>query len=406
MTLDVFLHDRRVGVIEQEPATRVISFTLDEAYFTERARPVLGQMFEDRRERQQFRQAKQPGQLPAFFANLMPEGALKEVIESQSPGQGPLALLARIGVDLPGAVVVRPGAGSSTSVSVRRVFDESSPATQEVHEGWRFSLAGIQFKMSAVRDPEARFTLPFSRDGGRWILKFGSPDYPSLPENEFAVMRWAQRAGLDIPTHELVPARTLSGLDPRLLSLGEHVFAIERYDRPEGGGRTHQEDFAQVNGLQPAEKYGQATYEGIGRVVGTLCGLDDLREYVRRLVFMVLSGNVDAHRKNWSLVYPDTRQARLSPAYDLVFVMMYPTIERRLALKLAGEKVPAAITWAHFERLERFLRERALDVPVVDDARAFVPRALEAWASTRADVAPALREAVSEHLASLHLTKS
>ena len=195
------------------------------------------------------------------------------------------------------------------------------------------------------------------------------------------------------------------GLDPRLLDLGERVFAIERYDRLPDGRRVHQEDFAQVNGLLPAEKYGHATYEGIGRVVGTLCGLDDLREYVRRLVFMVLSGNVDAHRKNWSLVYPDARRARLSPAYDLVFVMMYPTIERRLALKLVGEKVPAAVTWNHLERMERFLRDRGLDVPVVADARAFVARALEAWKSTRDDVAAPLRSAVSEHIASLPLSK-
>ena len=405
MTLDVCLHDRHVGVIEQEPSTRVISFTLDEGYLAERARPVLGQMFEDRRGMQQFRQSKQPGQLPAFFANLMPEGALKAVIEAQVPDEGALALLARIGVDLPGAVVVRASADMPPPQSVRKVFDEPLTEAPPPDLGWRFSLAGIQFKMSAVKDPDARFTLPFSRDGGRWILKFGSPDFPSLPENEFAVMRWAQRAGLDVPTHELVEARSIEGLDPRLIDLGERVFAIERYDRVEGGGRVHQEDFAQVNGLLPKDKYEHATYEGIGRVIGTLCGLDDLREYVRRVVFMVLSGNVDAHRKNWSLVYPDTRQARLSPAYDLVFVMMYPTVERRLALKLAGEKVPAAVSWSHFERVERFLRERGLDLPVVDEARAFVPRALDAWASTRADVDPALAEAISSHLASLQLAR-
>lgn len=189
MTLDVFLHDRRVGTLAQEPSTRVVSFTLDEGYFTERARPVLGQMFEDRRERQQFRQSKLAGQLPAFFANLMPEGALKEIIEAQTPDQGPLALLARIGVDLPGAVVVRPGARESHAVSERRVFDEPARSPADAVEGWRFSLAGVQFKMSAVRDPEARFTLPFTREGGRWILKFGSPDYPALPEDRKLLLR-------------------------------------------------------------------------------------------------------------------------------------------------------------------------------------------------------------------------
>ena len=43
-----------------------------------------------------------------------------------------------------------------------------------------------------------------------------------------------------------------------------------------------------------------------------------LREAVRRTVFNLLVGNGDAHLKNWSLIYPDRRRARLSPAYDLV----------------------------------------------------------------------------------------
>ena len=32
-------------------------------------------------------------------------------------------------------------------------------------------------------------------------------------------------------------------------------------------------------------------------MIAKVCGPEDLREYVRRLVFMVLSGNADAHLK-------------------------------------------------------------------------------------------------------------
>ncbi|HZF55290.1 MAG TPA: HipA domain-containing protein, partial [Polyangiaceae bacterium] len=46
-------------------------------------------------------------------------------------------------------------------------------------------------------------------------------------------------------------------------------------------------------------------YGALGAIILALCGGEDLREYVRRLAFMVLSGNNDAHLKNWTLVYPD-----------------------------------------------------------------------------------------------------
>lgn len=404
MILEVLLHGERVGVLDEAPSTGVIAFTLDDGYFTARRRPILGQMFEDRRQTQRFRQRDRPGDLPAYFENLMPEGALREVVRSQARGESVIALLARLGSDLPGAVVVRELRDEPASPDAREVFDEA-PSTPHAHAPWRFSLAGVQLKMSASRDPNARFTLPFARGDGRWILKFASPSLPSLPENEFAVMRWAARAGLEVPACELVRSSALEGLDPRLAALGERVFAIERYDRGEDGARVHQEDFAQVNGLHPDAKYDHATYEGLARVIGSLCGVDDLLEYVRRLVFMALSGNVDAHRKNWSLIYPDRFNARLSPAYDLVFVLMYPTIERTLALKLAGERSLAAITWDHFARIERFLRARGLDAPIVDEARAFCARAVACLPDHDAGIEPTLSTALASHVASLQITR-
>lgn len=404
--LDVWLHERHIGILDQDPDTRVVSFTLDEDYVLDRSRPVLGQMFEQRRRREQFRQTKFPGLLPAFFANLMPEGALKTMIEAQTPDADSLALLARIGGDLPGAVVVKAGEPRGGSRAVHNSYEEPAAEAEDESMLWRFSLAGIQLKMSAIKSGSDRFTLPFAHADGRWILKFGSPDFPSLPENEFTVMRWARAAGLDVPSHQLIDARSIEGLPPSLLDLGAKVFAIERYDRAEGGSRIHQEDFAQVFGLLPERKYDQATYEGIASAIAPLCGNDDLREYLRRVMFAVLSGNVDAHLKNWSLVYPDRRRPRLSPAYDLVFVMQYPQIERRLALKLSGEKVPAAIQWRHIERIEKFLQDKGVTVPVVEDARQFVACALDAWERVKADSSPPLANAITAHLNTIQLTKS
>ncbi len=404
--LDVFLHEHHIGTIVREEGTPVLSFVLDDGYMTDPLRPVLGQQFEDRRHHRVFRQARYPGRLPSFFANLLPEGALQAIVEAQHPGDDD-ATLALLGEDLPGAVVVRraqdPVAASSTEADA---FDEPGLRGAPLEKGgWRFSLAGVQLKFSAVRDPQDRFTLPFRGRGGRWILKFGSAMYPRLPENELWTMTWAGRSGISIPRIEIVPAREIEGLDPRFLELGESVFAIQRYDRAEDGTRIHQEDFAQVRGFLPEFKSEGASYESLARLVGDLCGRDDLIEFVRRVVFSILCGNVDAHLKNWSLLYPDRRTARLAPAYDLVFVRRYlPNNE--MELPLAKERDPVRIGWEHLARLEKFLRKHGHDLPLVAMARDFVTRCLDEWSTLRDRVDARYRAELDRHLAALPLVTS
>ncbi len=316
--LDVLLGDLHVGALVREDKTGVLSFVLDEGYAFMPNRPVLGQQFEERRHHRVFRQAAFPGQLPTFFANLLPEGALGDMVAAQFESSDTATTLAIVGEDLPGAVFVRPSAESEVQIPARaRSFDEPGAPIVLTGDSLRFSLAGVQLKFSAVVGVDGRFTLPFRGMGGRWILKFGSEAYPHLPENECLTMDWGTAAGLNVPTHRLVPAATIEGLDPRFAALGNYVYAIERYDRRRDGGRTHQEDFAQVLGLPPTRKYSGASLEGIGRFIGDICGPEDLAEFLHRVLFLLLCGNTDAHTKNWSLVYPDGRAAKLAPAYDL-----------------------------------------------------------------------------------------
>ncbi len=402
--LDVFLGELRVGVIVREEGTNVLAFALDDAYAELPRRPVLGQQFEERRHHRVFRQTGQLGQLPTFFANLLPEGALQAMILAQFKPNDAAATLAVVGEDLPGAVIVRPAVMAAALPSGVKRYDESLAPGAPSDDTLRFSLAGVQLKFSAVESAEQRFTLPFRGLGGRWILKFGSEVYPKLPENEFSVMGWAQACGLNVPEHRLVPAREVAGLDARFLTLRENVFAIRRYDRLPDGGRVHQEDFAQVRGIPPDLKYLGASLEGLARFVGDLCGPDDLMEYLRRMLFLLLCGNTDAHLKNWSLVYPDGRAARLSPVYDFVCVRQYLP-ENELALPLAKEKRPERIGRAHIARVEKFLRQHGHDVDLVKFGGEFVQRCLDEWASRRAGVDAPARDAIERHLAGLPLVK-
>ena len=402
--LDVFLGELRVGVIVREEGTHVLAFALEDAYAEMPRRPVLGQQFEERRHHRVFRQTGQQGQLPNFFANLLPEGALQAMIVAQFKPDDAAATLALVGEDLPGAVIVRPAVAAAALPSGAKRYDESLAPAAPTDDTLRFSLAGVQLKFSAVQNAEERFTLPFRGLGGSWILKFGSELYPRLPENEFSVMGWAQACGLNVPEHRLVPARTVTGLDKRFLALGENVFAIQRYDRLPEGGRVHQEDFAQVWGIPPLLKYLGASLDGLARFVGDLCGRDDLLEYLRRMLFLILCGNTDAHLKNWSLVYPNGRAARLSPVYDFVCVRQYLP-ENELALPLAKEKRPERIGWAHIARVEKFLRQHGHDVDLVKLGGEFVQRCLDEWASRRDGVDTPARDAIERHLAGLPLVK-
>jgi len=115
------------------------------------------------------------------------------------------------------------------------------------------------------------------------------------------------------------------------------AFAIKRFDRLEDGSPVQIEDFAQVFDVYPNDKYKKANAANIAQVIAAESDEKDIAEFIRRLVFNTLIGNADMHLKNWSLIYPDRRSARLSPAYD--FVSTIPYIEdEKAALKYSRTK--------------------------------------------------------------------
>ena len=82
---------------------------------------------------------------------------------------------------------------------------------------------------------------------------------------------------------------------------------MQRFDRNPCGESVHIEDFAQLFGLFPDDKYGQRSYANIAAVLWAKTGEAGTYEFLRRLVFSVLIGNGDMHLKNWSLIYQDRR---------------------------------------------------------------------------------------------------
>lgn len=65
----------------------------------------------------------------------------------------------------------------------------------------------------------------------------------------------------------------------------------------------------------------------------------DIERLFRRVLACILTGNTDAHLKNFGMLYQKGRMS-LAPAYDLVAVGIYPEYDHALALRVARGENP------------------------------------------------------------------
>jgi serine/threonine-protein kinase HipA len=97
------------------------------------------------------------------------------------------------------------------------------------------------------------------------------------------------------------------------------------------------EDFAQLYGLYPKQKYQRVSYNNIVNMLSIVAGEATAQAFIQRLIFNILIGNSDLHLKNGSLLYPDTKTPQLAPAYDYVAIHVFID-DTHLALSISGEK--------------------------------------------------------------------
>lgn len=323
---DVYLGQIYVGRLAQDQAG-MSTFRLGKEYRELAMRPVLGQWFEDDLERI-YRGSK--GRLPAFFDNLIPEGVLRDLLVSTfGLEQGDeLGILATTGKDLPGAVELSlADSGVQMAPSHMVAVDEEREDRASDQNGLKFSLAGVQLKFSMLRSGE-RLTLPAHGEHGLWIVKVDSSKFPGLVRNEFATMSWARSVGFEVPDCFVTSVEVLPEQLGKIVGTISEVLAIKRYDR-ESSRKVHQEDFAQIAGKYSAHKY-DLSYESLASLVLGVLGENGYFEFIRRLVFAVVTGNGDAHLKNWAVLYSDPIVPVFAPMYDQVSTIMWPTVSDEL----------------------------------------------------------------------------
>ena len=328
--LNVLLHGEAVGTLTRLGGDRIL-FAFNDDYIENPRRLTLSLSFRDELGGLLLDQRPTRRRAPTFFANLLPEGHLRTYLAARAGVNETrdFPLLQALGGDLPGAIRIIPAEAD--------VVPQTDEHVDAVPAGpLRFSLAGVQLKLSALEAAAGGLTIPAHGAGGDWILKLPSRVYERVPENEHAMMTLATRLGIETPEVRLVDTGQVRGLPPDLGEFAGNALAVKRFDRAQTGP-VHVEDFAQVFRVFPERKYERASYRDIAQVLWNEIGEEAIDQFMRRLTFSALIGNADMHLKNWSLVYPDRVSPALSPAYDLLSTIAYLPDET-MALRLGRSR--------------------------------------------------------------------
>jgi serine/threonine-protein kinase HipA len=391
--LDVRLHDRSVGSLTLLQGERTI-FSFNNDYVADPERPTLSLSFRDDLGGLLTNFKPTTRVVPPFFSNLLPEGPLRRYLADRASvnEQREFFLLWALGKDLPGALSIYPIEGEALPPEALE-----APETLSPKNALRFSLAGVQLKFSAYKNTGRAhgLTIPAEGVGGSWIVKLPSQQFTGVPENEFSMMRIAGLMGMDVPDIQLLDTASISNLPEGIGELRGQAIAIKRFDRSEEGP-VHMEDFAQVFGISPDNKYRKASYRNIAWVLATATSEADTMEFIRRLVFSTLIGNADMHLKNWSLIYPDRRTPMLSPAYDLLSTIPYIK-DDNAALNYSRTRVMAELSRDELAHLAA--KAHLPEKMVLDTALETVARFRQVWGNEKKNLplATAVVNAIDEH---------
>lgn len=276
--------------------------------------------------------------------------------------------------------------------------------TPQQQPALHFSLAGVQLKFSGLQKSDQKhggLVIPANGAGGDWIIKLPSPHHAQLPECEWATMTLAAILGMNVPEINLVNIADIEGIPEGIKAFGETAYAIKRFDRSKDSA-IHMEDFAQVFGVYPDDKYQKARYHNILSVLAIEGEEGDWVEFIRRLTFMVLIGNGDMHLKNWSLIYPDRINARLAPAYDFIPTIGYMSDDLS-ALKFIKSHNWQEFDYAMIEKMANFAKLPAHMLAQI--AKDTVAHFDDIWAqeSQNLPYPSHVRNAIERHRSSLNI---
>ena len=229
------------------------------------------------------------------------------------------------------------------------------------------SVTGVQAKMSldvnrgGKKEP-SKFTIVGL--WGKYIFKPQSAKYPNLPELEDLAMKMAEAAHIRTASHSLIR-----------LADGELGYITLRMDRGRNGEKISMLDMCQLTNRLTEHKY-YGTYLQLAETIKKYSSVPmlDVQRFWEVVLFSWITGNSDMHCKNFSLLDSGNGEYVLSPAYDLLAVLLadpQDTEEMAMSFTVGGEKsgfnrdtfmtaftqsgISAAVTNKMIERMKTFL---------------------------------------------------
>ncbi len=356
--LRVYAESRVVGLLEKS-ADATLTFTYDADWLAAANRFPLAQSLPLGSDPAPDRTCR------PFFAGLLPEERVRGAVARRLgvSADNDFELLVALGGDCAGAVTLLPvGESPSPPRDEYRWFDDTGLA-QAIRElpthpflfdesgQIRLSLAGAQDKLPVVVRDE-RVGVPLGSAPSSHILKAAIRGLDDTVHNEAFCLRLAARLGLRAASASIGTAGDLTYL------------LVSRYDREQAGAdglprRLHQEDFCQALGISPRLKYETEGGPGVTDCVELIRRAGrpfapSLLEFVDAIAYNVVIGNMDAHGKNYSLLYPPGAPGpAIAPLYDLVCTRVYPDLSQHLAMRVGGVQRPENLRRRHWEAFAR-----------------------------------------------------
>lgn len=318
-------------------------------------------------------------------------------------GNNPLALLAHIGRDCPGAVqlcceedleTTLQEDGALDKITESQIAERLALGRQDREASWveeneHWSIGGQQSKF-ALRLKDDEWYRCLGSSATTHILKPGISHLKLEALNEYVCMKAAAACGI-----------ATSHVDYRLFC-SEPAIVITRYDRVvETDGivrRLHQEDLCQALGVLPENKYTENGGPGALDVINLLKKTGEpssanVRAFMKMLFFNYLIGAPDAHAKNYSILL-DCDAAFLAPLYDAASAVPYTKRpgDIKLAMGIAGENRVGMLSAKRIEKFAKAARTDELGLSAQDLVSQLaclcekVPRAFEKVLSENAQV--------------------
>jgi len=348
--LSVRLYGKQVGILEQTKTGKLQFMYEDDSDFAiSNSLPLDKKTFTDK-------------ECKPYFNGLLPESDIVRQHIGKMFGinaNNDFALLKAIGHDCAGALslhdinepvrvqeFIELNAEPQTDEQLLKHIRElpNKPFFTDLSNEVRLSLAGTQDK-GAVTVIDGKICLPKNSTPTTHIIKPLIKNLDNTILNEYLCMKSAKGVGINTADVEIGEVK------------GIQYLLIERYDREIKNNkvkRIHQEDFCQALGILSINKY-QA--DGGPDIKQCFDLLDIARTpassrnmLMKLVIFNFLTGNNDAHAKNFSLLYFNTKPV-LAPAYDLLSSQMYPNLTKKMAMKIGSSYEKKFVTKLSFEKM-------------------------------------------------------